>query len=120
MKSVTPPDHPMFQMLQRFSLQRGLLQKIAEIAPTIKDKIQAVTEESQRADHVVIEICMTHTANETSPTIYIGGWTRRKGKKKKKKGKAKTSLPLERRDLSKLLFHCTQRLNRVLALLNSL
>ena len=55
MKSVTPPDRPTFHTLQRPLLQRGLLQKVIVIAPAIKDRIPAVTKESNRADHVIIE-----------------------------------------------------------------
>ena len=74
MKSVTPPDHPMFQMLQRPLFQHGQIQKVVEISPASKGRIQVATEESQHADRVVIEIYMTHVANEASPGIYTGRW----------------------------------------------
>ena len=67
------PDHPTFQTLQWPLLQRGQLQKVAEIASAIKDKIQAVIKESQSADHAVIEIRMTRVANESSPGIHTLG-----------------------------------------------
>jgi len=41
-----------------------------EIAPAIKGRIQAVTEELQRADHAIIEICMTRTSN-VPPRVFI-------------------------------------------------
>jgi len=43
---------------------------VAKIAPAIKDRIQAVIEESKRADHAVIEIRITPTTNE-APWVYI-------------------------------------------------
>jgi len=66
-------------MLQQLLLQRRLLQNIAKIIPVIKDIIQAVMKESQRADHVVIEICITHTANKDFQGIYTLGDRRREG-----------------------------------------
>ena len=84
MGSVTLPDHPTFQTLQQHLLQCGLLQKVAEIASAIKGRIQAVTKESQYADHAVIEICMTRTANEGSPGIYtLGDGQHQEGEPKK-------------------------------------
>ena len=73
MESVTLSDHLMFHALQRPPLQRRLLQKVAEIAPAIKGKISAVTRESRRLDHAVIEAYMTRTANESSPGINTRG-----------------------------------------------
>ena len=61
MESVTPPNHPTFQTYQRPLFQHGLLQKVVEIASAIKGRIQAITKESQQADHAVIEIRMTCT-----------------------------------------------------------
>ena len=77
MKSITPPGHLTFQTLQQLLFQRILLQKVAEITPAIKGIIQAVMKELQRADHAIIEIRMTHTANEDSPGIYTLGDRRR-------------------------------------------
>ena len=62
-----------------------ILQKVAEIAPVIKNRIQAVIEESQHADHVVIEICMTRTANKTSMCTYT--LLDRQDERKKRRGK---------------------------------
>ena len=45
MESVMPPGHFTFQMLQLI-LQRRLLQKVAEIASSIKGIIQTITKES--------------------------------------------------------------------------
>jgi len=70
MESVTPPSHLTFQTLQQLLLQRKSLQKVAKLAPLIKGIIQAVMKEAQSADHAVIEIRMTRTANEDSPGIY--------------------------------------------------
>jgi len=63
--------------LQQLLLQRRLLHKVAEITLAIKDIMQAVMKESQHADHAVIEIRMTCTANEDSPGIYTLGDRRR-------------------------------------------
>ena len=84
MKSVTPSDHLTFQTLQWPLLQRKLLQRVVEIAPAIKGRIQAVIKESQRADHVLIEIRMTCTVNEDSLDIYTLGDGQDKEKKQKK------------------------------------
>jgi len=70
MESITLPNHPTFQTLQRPLLQRGLLQNVTKIAPAIKSRIQTVTNESHRVDHAVIEIRMNRTANEGSPGTY--------------------------------------------------
>ena len=51
------------------------------IAPAIKGRIPAVTRESQRANHAVIENRITRTANEGSPGIYIH-WGKIKNKEK--------------------------------------
>ena len=51
-------------------LQRGLLKKVTAISPAISGKIPAITRESQRADHAVIEARITPTANESSTGIY--------------------------------------------------
>ena len=41
------------------------LQKTADIALTIKDRVSAVIEELQRADHAVIEFYMTRTVKNS-------------------------------------------------------
>jgi len=83
---------------------------VAKIAPAIKDRIQAVTEESKRADHAVIEIRITRTANEASLSIHT---LKEEGRGTIKKIlKKKTFLSIERKDLSKPLFHCIQRLDQ--------
>jgi len=64
MESITPPDHPIFHILQRSLFQRRLLQKVTVIAPAIKDRITVVTRESQHVGHAVIETSMTRTAKK--------------------------------------------------------
>jgi len=44
-----------------------------------------VTKESQRADHAIIEICVTYTTNESSPGIYTLGDGQDEGPKKRRK-----------------------------------
>ena len=70
MESVTPPGHLTFQMLQQLLLHSRLLHTVAEITLIIKRIIQNIMKETQCADHVVIEIRMTRTANEDSQGIY--------------------------------------------------
>ena len=79
MESFTPPDHLTFYTLQRSLLQRRLLQKVAVMVLAIKGRISAVTRESQRTDHAVIETRMTRTANEGSSGIYIRWEMEKKG-----------------------------------------
>jgi len=69
MEYVTLPGHLTFQTLQQLLLQRRLLQKIAEITHN-QEHNHAIMNESQRADHAIIEIHMTCTANEDS-WVYI-------------------------------------------------
>jgi len=57
--------------------QRKLLYKVTDIIPATKGIILAITKESQRTDHAVIEIRMTRTANKDSMGIYTLGDRRR-------------------------------------------
>ena len=68
------PGHLIFQILQQLLLQCKLLQKVAEITLTIKGINQAIMKESRCIDYAVIEIRMTRTANENSPSIYTLGY----------------------------------------------
>ena len=79
MEFVTSTDHLTFQTLPQLLLECRLLQKVEKIAPTFKDIIQAVMKKSQCADQAVIEIRMTHTANEDSSGIYTLKDRRRRG-----------------------------------------
>ena len=103
MEFVTSPGHLVFQTLQQLLLQHKLLQKVAEIIPTIKGIIQIVTKESQRTDHVVIENRMTRTANEDSLGINSLGDRQREGRTSHKRRIPPTFLhknqpPEKRRD----------------------
>jgi len=83
MEYVTLPGHLTFQTLQQLLLQRRLLQKIAEITHN-QEHNHAIMNESQRADHAIIEIHMTCTANEDSTGIYtLGDRRRKKGENKR-------------------------------------
>ena len=57
---------PCFTHSPRLLHQCKQLQKAADIAPTIKGRISSVTEESQRAGHMVIESRMTRTVKKNS------------------------------------------------------
>jgi len=65
-----------------------------KITPAIKGITQAVMKELQHADHEVIEICMTRTANEDSLGIYrLGDRRREKQKRDVPKGQDLTKKP---------------------------
>ena len=70
MEFVTLPCHLTFQILQQLLLQRRLIHNVAEITLAIKGIIHSFMKKSQHADHVIIKICKTCTANEDSPSIY--------------------------------------------------
>ena len=97
----------MFQTSQQLLLQHRLLQKVAEITHAIKGIIQAVMKESQRADHAVIKIHMTSTANE-DPRIYTLG---DRQKKRVEDFPQKTNIIL-----LKPLSHCNMKNHRILTL----
>jgi len=64
--------------------------EVTEIAHTIKSRIQVIPKESKCTDHAIIEIHMTRTANEDSPSIYtLGDGGRIKEKKKRNRRQRK-------------------------------